>query len=86
MTKKNEVKPYCNHCNKEGHDERHCWKFHLELKAKRNGGKGRQKMISTMLHDHEYNSYHEVKVTTVGFVGVGPIDLGYDSGDEINML
>jgi len=48
-TTKNEegAKPSCTHCKKEGHDDEHCWKLHLELKPKRFGGKNKQKMMAT---------------------------------------
>jgi hypothetical protein len=26
--------PSCTHCKKNGHDEEHCWKLHLEKKPK----------------------------------------------------
>jgi hypothetical protein len=33
--KKKEVNPTCSHCKKEGHDDAHCWKLHLDLRPKR---------------------------------------------------
>lgn len=38
-TKRKEAKPSCTHCEKEVHDEEHCWKMHSELRPKRNGRK-----------------------------------------------
>jgi len=40
--------PSCTHCKKEGHDDEHCWKLHLELKAKRFCGKNKQKTVETI--------------------------------------
>jgi hypothetical protein len=35
MVKKDEEsKPTCSHYDKKGHDKKHCWKFHIELKPK----------------------------------------------------
>jgi len=45
------VKPSCTHCKKEGHDDEHYWKLHLELKPKRFGGKGKQKIVETAQQD-----------------------------------
>ena len=48
-TKKGEgSKPSCTHYKKEGHDNDHCWKLHLELNPKRFGGKGKQKTVETV--------------------------------------
>jgi hypothetical protein len=30
--KKEETKPTCSHCKKEGHDDAHCWKLHPDLR------------------------------------------------------
>ena len=39
VAKRNESKPSCTHFYKEGHDEEHWWKLHLELRPNRNYGK-----------------------------------------------
>lgn len=44
------------------------------LKQKRNGRKGKHKMIATMQQGHESNSNDEVKVAVIGFAIFGPID------------
>ena len=49
-TRKNEVNHSCTHCEKEGHDEEHCWKLHPKLKPKRNDIKEMQKNVATMQH------------------------------------
>jgi hypothetical protein len=36
---KEEEKPSCSHCEKNGHDRKHCWKLHLELRPKQFGGR-----------------------------------------------
>ena len=33
-TQKEEDRPMCTHCQRIGHDETRCWKFHSELKPK----------------------------------------------------
>lgn len=38
-TAKEGERPYCNHCKKEGHDDKHCWKQHPEKCPKKYGGK-----------------------------------------------
>jgi hypothetical protein len=35
--KKEEGKPSCSHCEKTGHDSKHCWKLHPELRPKQFG-------------------------------------------------
>jgi hypothetical protein len=32
MKKDEEKNPTCSYCEKKGHDEKHCWKLHPELK------------------------------------------------------
>ena len=32
--KKGDTKLLCSHCQRDGHDEEHCWKLHLDLKPK----------------------------------------------------
>lgn len=45
-TNKNEEgKPTCTYCKKEAHNKDHCWKFHLELKPKKYGGKGSRRHL-----------------------------------------
>lgn len=77
-TMKKEAKPSCTHCEKEGHDEKHCSKLHPKLKPKRNGRKEKQKNVATMQHGLHSYSNDEVKITTLGFIGVKSIDLGSD--------
>jgi len=33
------TKPSCTHCNRDGHDDEHCWSLHPELKPKKFDGK-----------------------------------------------
>jgi len=40
-TAKEGVRPYCSHCKKEGHNDDHYWKKHLEKHPKKYGGKGK---------------------------------------------
>ena len=58
--------PSCTHCKKEGPDEEHCWKLHLELKPKKFGGKGNQKIIGTSQQYLASDSGDEKKITIVG--------------------
>ncbi len=46
--KRRGVKPSFTHCEKEGHDEENCWKLHPELRPKRNGRKGKEKVVTTV--------------------------------------
>ena len=45
--KKEGEKMVCKHCSKEGHDETHCWKLHLELRPKKPNNKGKHKIVTT---------------------------------------
>ena len=47
--------PSYTHCEKEGHDDKHCWKLNPELRPKRNGRKEKQK-ITTMKQYQESKS------------------------------
>ena len=47
-TKRIEARPSCIHYEKEGHDEKNCWKLHLELRPKRNNRKEKQKTVTTV--------------------------------------
>jgi hypothetical protein len=49
--KREEGKPSCTHCKKNGHDDEHCWKLHLEKRPKQFGGKGKTKTIATVQQD-----------------------------------
>jgi hypothetical protein len=68
-TKKEEGKPSCNHCEKTGHDRKHCWKLHSELRPKKFGGKGKPKTIATIQHDLGSNSCDEERIIAVGMQG-----------------
>ena len=84
-TNRKEAKPFCTHSEKKGHDEEHRWKLHLELRPKRNNRKEKQKIVSTMQQDQESESEDDENITTIGFVGVGPINLGLESSDEMKI-
>jgi len=45
-TAKEEEWPYCNHGEKEGHDDDHCWKQHPKKRPKKYGRKGKQKIVA----------------------------------------
>jgi hypothetical protein len=34
IVKREEGKPYCTHCKKNGHDDEHCWKLNPEKRSK----------------------------------------------------
>jgi len=38
--------PYCMHCKREGHEEHHYWRLHLELRPKRFSGKSKQRIVA----------------------------------------
>jgi hypothetical protein len=50
-TKKEEGKSSCTYGKKDGHDDEHCWKLHLDLKPKRYGGKGKPTRVATVQRD-----------------------------------
>lgn len=54
---------------KNGHDEGHCWKLHLELKPNKLKNKEKEKTIAIIEHDLGSNSGDETKVTTMGLKG-----------------
>lgn len=85
-TKRKEDTPYCTYCEKEGHDEEHCWKLHFELRPKMKGRKEKQKIVATVQKDPESESEDDVKITVTGFSSVGPIDLGSNLVDEMNII
>lgn len=60
---------YCNHYKKEGHDDDHCWKQHLEKCPKKYGGKGKQKTVVMMQHDLGSDLGDEALITTTGTKG-----------------
>jgi hypothetical protein len=68
-TKKEEGKSSCTHCQKDGHDDEHCWKLHPELRPKKFGGKRKQKIVATVQQDLGSDSGDEEKITTVGLQG-----------------
>jgi hypothetical protein len=82
-TTRREEKLSCNHCKKEGHDDDHCWKLHLEKRPKwLKERKGRQTMAATTRPtDFGYDSGDETKIATVGLTG--KIGGGYDSRSKL---
>ena len=67
--KKEGEKLTCKNCSKEGHDEAHCWKLHLEMKPKKFNNKGKQKTTATTQHDLGSDSRDETKITAMGMKG-----------------
>jgi hypothetical protein len=47
-TKKGEGNSYYTHCQKDGHNDKHCWKLHPELRPNKSGGKEKKKMVATV--------------------------------------
>ena len=43
--KKEGEKVICKHCSKEGHNEDHCWKLHLEMRPNKFNNKGNKKPL-----------------------------------------
>lgn len=41
--------------------------------------------VSTVQQDQEFEWEDDEKITTARFTGVGPIDLGLDSGNDMNI-
>jgi hypothetical protein len=73
MLKKEGEKFTCKHCSKDGHDEDHCWKLHLERRPKKFGNKGKSKTIATIQHDLGSDSGDETNITAMGYQGKGSI-------------
>jgi formylmethanofuran dehydrogenase subunit C len=68
-TKKEELKPFCTHCKKDGHDDKQSWILHHELKTKKFGGKRKQKIVVTVQQDLGSDLGDEMKITAVGVQG-----------------
>ena len=65
--KKEDKKPSCSHCKKEGHVEAKCWKLLLELRPKRfKNKKGNKKIITTIQQDFGSDSGDGTKIATMG--------------------
>jgi hypothetical protein len=83
-TKKEGEKSSCTHCQKDGHDDEHCWKLHPELRPKRFGGQRKQKIVATVQQDLGSDSGDEEKITTVGLQG--KVSLHASSSSKIPSL
>jgi hypothetical protein len=83
-TKKEGEKSSCTHCQKDGHDDEHCWKLHPELRPKRFGGQRKQKIVATMQQDLGSDSGDEENITTVGLQG--KVSLHASSSSKIPSL
>jgi hypothetical protein len=51
VKKDEENNPTCSHCEKKGHDEKHCWKLHPELKPKWSQPRKGKKKAMTIVQD-----------------------------------
>jgi hypothetical protein len=69
VKKDEEKNPTCSHCEKKGHDEKHCWKLHPELKPKWAQPRKGKKKTMTIVQDLGSDSEDETKVTTMGIKG-----------------
>ena len=49
--KREEGKPSCTDCKKDGHDDEHCWKLHPEKRLKQFSGKGKTKTVAIVQQD-----------------------------------
>jgi hypothetical protein len=64
-------KPTCNHCNKVGYDEDHCWILNLELKPRKYDNQGRNNTtIATLQVDLGSDSDDETKIVAMGIRGI----------------
>jgi hypothetical protein len=75
-------KPYCTHCKKSGHEEKHGWKLHLEKKPKQFGGKGKTKTIATVQQDLGSDSEDEGKIIMIGVQGKYSLHASSSSNNE----
>jgi hypothetical protein len=73
VVKKEGEKFTCKHCSKDGHDEDHCWKPHLERRPKVFGNNRKSKTAATVQHDLGFDSGDETKITAMGYQGNGSI-------------
>jgi hypothetical protein len=81
-TKKGEGKPSYTHCKKDGHDDEHCWKLHLEKKPKQFSGKGKTKTIATLQQDLGSDLGDEEKIIVVGVQGKYSLHASSSSTNE----
>lgn len=63
--KKEGEKITCKHCSKEGHDDAHYWKLHLELGPMKRNNKGKQKTTATTQHDLGRDYGDETKISAM---------------------
>jgi hypothetical protein len=54
---------------KDGHDEDHCWKLHLEKRPKMFNNKEKPNIVATVQQDLGSNSEDETKIIAMGFQG-----------------
>jgi len=62
------TKPSCTHCNKDGHEDEHCWILHPELKPKNYDGK-KKKTIAAIQKDLGSDSGDETTITAASING-----------------
>jgi hypothetical protein len=67
--KKDEAKPTCSQCKKEGHNDVHYWKLHPKLRTKIFGGKGNPKTISIVKQDFRSDLGDETNIIVAGVQG-----------------
>ena len=67
--KKEGEKIICKHCSKEGHDEDHCWKLHLEMRPKLFNDKEKEKISATTQQYLGSDSGDETKIIALGLKG-----------------
>jgi hypothetical protein len=63
IVKREEGKPSCTHCKKNGHDDEHFWKLHPEKRPKQFGGKGKKNTVAIVQQDLGSDSGDEGKIT-----------------------
>ncbi|KAH9318843.1 hypothetical protein KI387_020612, partial [Taxus chinensis] len=80
--KKEDEKPFCNHC-KKNHDESKCWKLHLENKPKWMVKKGKEKKTNTVVHDLGSDSGDETKITAMSFQGKSTLSISNNSTTDV---
>jgi hypothetical protein len=82
MTRR-EDKISSKHCNKEGHDDDHCWKLHPEKRTKWFKERKLRKRVATTSQpiDLGSDSGDESKIPAVGLIG--KIGDGYDSRSKL---
>jgi hypothetical protein len=82
IVKREEGNLSCTHCNKNGHNDEHCWKLHLEKISKHSGGKGKTKTIAIVQQDLGSDLGDKENIIAVGVQGKYSLHASSNSNNE----